>query len=311
MKDFPETSISSGNAKMKMKEKEKNQYTERASYAWSEDSVRFIASPSATAKSIYFYAQEIGYFKTSYPYFTERQNLNSFLIVYTISGEGTLHYHEKDFTLTSGQCFYINCMDYHYYETKRGNDWEFLWIHFNGSNALGYYEEFTKDDFSILDIEESSVVESTLRRILAINQKKDITTEVLTSSLIASLLTEFIILGSTNRTDTILMPEYIRAVMKYTDRNFREPLSLDDLASRYGISKFHLSREFKKHTGTTVNEYIINTRLSYAKELLKYSDLSVNEIAYSAGFHNVSHFINLFKARENMTPLAYRREWKI
>lgn len=62
--------------------------------------------------------------------------------------------------------------------------------------------------------------------------------------------------------------------------------------------------------GLTVNEYIITARISYAKELLKYSELSVNEITYEIGMNNVTHFINLFKARENLTPLSYRKAWR-
>ena len=68
------------------------EYLERFSSDWSEDSLRLIVTPSALAKSIYYYVQDTGYFKTSYPYFTERANLNSFLLVYTVSGQGLLRY---------------------------------------------------------------------------------------------------------------------------------------------------------------------------------------------------------------------------
>ena len=145
-------------------------YEERASYSWSEDSVRLINTASNVAKSIYFYIQEAGYFKTSDSYFTERKNLNSFLIVYTISGNGYLKYKGCSYTLSAGQCFYINCMEHHYYETAKNSDWEFLWIHFNGSSALGYYEEFVKNGFKTIQIQDTFFMESTLRRILALNQ---------------------------------------------------------------------------------------------------------------------------------------------
>lgn len=286
-------------------------YEERASYSWSEDSVRLINTASNVAKSIYFYIQEAGYFKTSDSYFTERKNLNSFLIVYTISGNGNLKYKGCSYTLSAGQCFYINCMEHHYYETAKNSDWEFLWIHFNGSSALGYYEEFVKNGFKTIQIQDTFFMESTLRRILALNQKRNASTEVLTSSLITNVLTELLVQTITFDAQTIFMPPYIKNVLKDIDQNFKSPLSLDDLACRHGVSKFHLSKEFKKYTGTTVNEYIIANRLSYAKELLKYSNDSVNEIAYKVGMNHVSHFINLFKNRENTTPLAYRKEWQI
>lgn len=285
-------------------------YEERASYSWSEDSIRLIISPSSMAKAIYFYIQEAGYFKTSDSYFTERKNLNSFLIVYTISGTGCLHYMGETYTLGTGQCFYINCMEHHYYETVKGSKWEFLWIHLNGSNALGYYQEFARSGFKIVQVQDRFFMESTLRRILAINQKRHASTEVLTSNLITNILSELMVQTITLDAQTIYQPPYIKEVLKDIDKHFKSPLSLDGLALEHGISKFHLSKEFRKYTGTTVNEYIISNRLSYAKELLKYSNIPVNEIAFKIGMNNISHFINLFKARENTTPLAYRKEWQ-
>ena len=62
--------------------------------------------------------------------------------------------------------------------------------------------------------------------------------------------------------------------------------------------------------GITINEYLILTRISYAKELLKYTSLPVSEITFEVGMNNVTHFINLFKAREGCTPLVYRKRWK-
>lgn len=285
-------------------------YKERLNTNWSGDSIRLILTPSQVAKAIYYYVQETGYFKTRHPYFTERVNLNSFLIIYTISGEGLLKYENKEYNLAEGSCLFINCMKHHYYEAVRNGEWEFLWLHFNGTNALGYYEEFSKENFEILDVREKFLMESTLRRIISVGQKKLPYGEVLTSNLIVTILTEILIQKCSHNAVSILIPDYIKNTMKYIDKNFTEMLSLEKLAERVNVSKFYLAKEFKFHTAATVNEYIILSRLSYAKELLKYSDLSVNEITFKIGINNVSHFINLFKARENMTPLAFRKEWK-
>ena len=60
----------------------------------------------------------------------------------------------------------------------------------------------------------------------------------------------------------------------------------------------------------TVNEYLITTRITYAKELLKFSDQSVAKIAEICGIPHVSHFISIFKSRKGQTPLAYRKDWR-
>ncbi|MRM89908.1 AraC family transcriptional regulator [Faecalicatena contorta] len=283
---------------------------ERGSHTWSEDSIRMILTPSSTARSTYFYTQEVGYFKTFHPYFSERENLDSFLIVYTVSGKGYLEYEGQTYPITKGQCFYINCEQHHLYRTGREEDWEILWIHFNGNSALGYYKEFTRNGFQILSVRDEFFMERTLWRIIALNQKKDLTTELVTSNLINGMLTELLLQTATNNADTFLIPDYIRQIVRLIDKNFKSGLPLSYFEEFTHRSRYHILKEFKKYIGVTIHEYIITARISYAKELLKYSDLPVSEIAFEAGMNNVTHFINLFKAREGATPLAYRKAWR-
>lgn len=286
-----------------------NQYLERADYSWSEDSIRFINTPTISARQTFFYVQEAGYFRTSPPYFTERANLNSFLIFYTISGKGLLKYQGQSYHLMPGTSVLINCMNHHYYECLSGQEWEFLWLHFNGSTALGYYEEFMKNGFRVLNETDTFFMERTMRRVLALTQKKDLHSEIIVSSLITEILTHLLILNSSENLGLGFMPAYLKNVLKKIENQFREPLSLDQLSEEFGVSKFHLSREFKRYMGTSLNEYLILTRLNHAKELLKYSNQTVEEIAYACGFHHVSHFINLFKSHEKTTPLQFRKQW--
>ncbi|WP_050640119.1 MULTISPECIES: AraC family transcriptional regulator [Clostridia] len=283
---------------------------ERGSHTWSEDSIRMILTPSSTARSTYFYTQEVGYFKTFHPYFSERENLDSFLIVYTVSGKGYLEYEGQTYPITKGQCFYINCEQHHLYRTDQEDDWEILWIHFNGNSALGYYKEFTRNGFQILSVRDEFFMERTLWRIIALNQKKDLTTELVTSNLINGMLTELLLQTATNNADTFLIPDYIRQIVREIDKNFKSGLPLSYFEEFTHRSRYHILKEFKKYIGVTIHEYIITARISYAKELLKYSDLPVSEIAFEAGMNNVTHFINLFKAREGTTPLAYRKAWR-
>lgn len=292
-----------------MADASKKQYLERADYTWSEDSVRFINTPTVSARQTFFYVQEAGYFRTSPPYFTERANLSSFLIFYNLSGKGLLKYLGNSYYMLPGSTVLINCENHHYYECLSGQDWEFLWLHFNGASALGYYEEFMKSGFRILYDLDPFFMESTMRRILALTQKKDLHSEILVSSLIVEILTQLLIKNSSENLGLGFMPSYLKKVLKMTENHFQEPLSLEDFAREAGVSKYHLSREFKRYMGTPLNEYVILTRLNHAKELLKYSSLSVEQIAFSCGFHHVSHFISLFKSHEKITPLQYRKEW--
>ena len=132
-------------------------------------------------------------------------------------------------------------MEHHYYECLKNQEWKFLWLHFNGPSALGYYEEFLKSDFHILDSLDPFFMESTLRRILAITRRKDLHSEILTSGLITDILTQILIQNSTETMGLGFMPDYLEAAMKEIDVHFKEPLTLDHLAGKTGISKYHLA----------------------------------------------------------------------
>lgn len=95
-------------------------------------------------------------------------------------------------------------------------------------------------------------------------------------------------------------------LMEYIDQHLAEELTLETLAAKVNFSKFHMSRIFKKHTGVTLNRYIINRRLQKAKELLK-EDIPINEVGHLVGFNNYSYFYKTLKKAEGMTPSAFKK----
>ena len=262
------------------------------------------------AKSIYFYIEEVGYFKTGSNYFTERENLNSYLIVFVLSGKGYLKYNGKSYTMCKGQSFYIDCMEYQYYKADTSDPWEILWAHFNGGSSYGYYQQFSRNNSPICSFDKSSTVPSIIRQLILTHQEQNIKTEVLSSRLLVELLTEFLFTICAPDSTKTFLPKYVKEIINYLDKNLTERITLDMLAKKCSINKYHLEKEFKKFIGISPNEYVISNRISFAKELLKYSDIAISEIAIKAGIDNVSHFINLFKKREGITPLSFRKKWK-
>lgn len=96
----------------------------------------------------------------------------------------------------------------------------------------------------------------------------------------------------------------IRPVIQYIHKNLSSELSLENLSKNFYISKYYLGVLFKKATGLTVNEYIINYRVMTARELLK-KDLPVSIVGERAGFNDTSHFIRTFKKLTGLSPKQY------
>jgi AraC-like DNA-binding protein len=285
-------------------------FRERASYAWTEDSVRLIATPSAYARSALLYVQEVGHFRTLAPYFTEREYLNSFLIVYTISGQGCLTYNNHNYELRPNQAFLIDCMEYQHYKTDPEQPWELLWVHFNGTGVTRFYETFAASGTPIVTLPPDSQSPSMLRELMELQQERTVRSELVGNRLLVSLLTDLLLALPEIGTSIADAPEYVRGAIKEMEQHYQEKITLDHMADLNSVNKYHLAKEFKRYTGFSPNEFLINIRMSHAKELLKYSALPIADIALEVGIDNVSHFIRLFKDRIDSTPLAFRKRWQ-
>ena len=92
--------------------------------------------------------------------------------------------------------------------------------------------------------------------------------------------------------------------------SFCEKLTLDQIAKEMKLSKYYMSREFKKSTGKTIFGYITDCRINLAQRLLRYSKMTINEISEHIGFEDHNSFYRAFQQRETMSPSAYRKYWE-
>lgn len=98
----------------------------------------------------------------------------------------------------------------------------------------------------------------------------------------------------------------IAKVKDLVEKNYAEDASLETVASQVYISPCYLSVIFKKETNMTFKNYLINTRISKAKELLETTDLKIYEIAERVGYTDTRYFSELFARICGKTPSQYR-----
>ena len=93
----------------------------------------------------------------------------------------------------------------------------------------------------------------------------------------------------------------------YIDRHYSEKINLQTLSERFYISREYASRLFKREMRTTFINYLTETRLNRASQLLLQTDLSLTEIALQTGFKESAYLIRVFIKRYGITPTEYRR----
>ena len=98
-------------------------------------------------------------------------------------------------------------------------------------------------------------------------------------------------------------------IKNYLDEHYTEKIVLDDLAERYYINKYYLTKIFKETYDSTINGYIIAKRITRAKQLLRFTDMTVDEIGAAVGMGDANYFSRTFRKVEGISPREYRKQW--
>ena len=98
-------------------------------------------------------------------------------------------------------------------------------------------------------------------------------------------------------------------IFAYINNHITEEISLDRLEKEFYVSKFHISREFKKLTGTTLHQYIIKTKLDLCKNLIE-EGKSITDIAQICNLGSYNNLFRVFKKEFGITPKEYYNEIK-
>ena len=99
---------------------------------------------------------------------------------------------------------------------------------------------------------------------------------------------------------------HIAQALDFIETHLHERIILQEVADAVGISRTYLSALFPRECGMSFNEYVLRRRIDVAKDLLRFSDMTISEIAAYLAFTNHSHFDRTFKNLTGETPSAYR-----
>ena len=272
---------------------------------------RILYTPSEFARSNLLYLQEVGKLRANKTHTSKRQNLDSFLFFYVKKGSGIINYGEKDYPVNQGDCVFINCHNPYFHRTSE-NLWTLEWIHFNGISVLPVYLKYLeRGGQPVFRPESLDVPISIWENLDRVARSDDYIRDIKINEYLSRLET-FLMSFSWNPDIQPGGSNYntVFALKEYLDVNFREKISLDMLAERFLTNKYSLSRSFKEQFGTSIINYLLVTRITRAKQLLRFTDETVEEVGNLCGRTPLYYFSRIFKQIEGISPMEYRQRWK-
>jgi AraC family transcriptional regulator len=148
-----------------------------------------------------------------------------------------------------------------------------------------------------------------LREELMRRQASPLFVEALAQAISIHLARSYGVMDEESHSSSPSLPGYkLRQITDWMSEHAAEEFSLERLAERAGLSRFHFQRLFKSATSVSPSRYHINLRMSEARRLLRETKMSVVDVALEVGYTNPSHFAQLFRREIGLSPSDYRRQ---
>lgn len=253
----------------------------------------------------------IGYQKVTeagYDFHGLKRNAEGLLFQYTLSGEGYLEIGEKRYTVPKGSAFLVDIPGEHryYYDSQGNKPWEVIWVRFGGQLALTYWEQICSYG-RVLPFEKDSSPIRLLFQLYGDMKGGRLNGAVEQSvRLYEWLLNVWVCVvrpGKSDSSDDIAAFPNALQLMK---EQFHRALTLQEIAEREQLSKYHFCKQFHQKIGMSPIAYLNKLRMEEAVSLLSNTSLPVNDIARLTGFDNPGYFAKVFKRIVGGTPTEYR-----
>ena len=272
---------------------------------------RVIYTPTIFAKDALVYLQEVGELTALKDHSSCRKDLNSLLFFVVKDGAGEVEYGGEVHQLTAGDCVWIDCRQPYCHRSSSDRLWTLEWVHFYGKSVEAVYEKYLeRGGKNVFHTEKMTGYTHLLEAVQVMADSEDYIRDMRINEYLQKLLT--LLMEETYRPvqeSSSAKQENIQKVRDYLEAHYEERITLEGLAKQFYINKFYLTKLFKQTYGVTVNSYLMQIRITRAKQLLRFTDLSIELIGEKCGISDPNYFSRAFKKMEGLTPGRYRRMW--
>lgn len=274
-------------------------------YDVSKNSYKIFNSVPTIRQPHKYYVGVFGYEEIGNDYYMETAFHNCYMINYTIEGEAKLIYNNATYHLKKGDLVLL-----HKYprfiltpENKKNYDWKIFFWHIYGDDIKETFNEIRQNDIVILHDYPLEKIKPAFEMLTEEFREYREGQENRVSVQLYSLFLD-IRDFAVNESGTALKP--LAHILDYIAANYRQPITLDDIAKYTFVSKSHINSLFIKHLGVTPMQYVMSLRIKRAQELLCSTNITIKRIAVDCGFKDDRSLIYAFKTHCDMTPQQLR-----
>ena len=286
---------------------------------------RYIHTASVFARTSGLpYLQEVGDLRALSPHTAVRGELDSYLCFVVEDGEGTIRYGGEEYRLVQGDAVFLKVRDGYAQQSSdhRGADgaydrlWALHWLHFNAASMAAIYEKYRQrggKPVLHLGAERAAVYSEWIARIyetaITDSYTKDMELATQLTQLLTLLIADAWSGGGRESAHPGVKQAELGDIKRYLDEHYTESVSLEQVAAHFYINKQYLAKIFKASYGMSLGSYVQYLRVGKAKELLRFSDASVEQIGASIGIADPNYFARIFRKVEGVSPRQYRDSW--
>lgn len=273
-------------------------------------SSRILYTPSPFAKSSLLHLQEVGSLTAIKSHTSKREKLQSYLCFVVEDGEGELVYEGRKYVLKVGNVVFIDCRKEYSHSTDE-NLWSLRWCHFYSTFMSAVYEKYReRGGKPTFHPEKLNAFSDLLSELYILASSTDYIRDMRINEKLSELLT-LLMEQSWHPEDGMLSKKRVELenVKIYLDEHFTEKISLDNLSDQFFINKYYLTRLFKETYGATISHYVLSKRITRAKQLIRFSKMTMDEIAAAVGMNDANYFSRAFRKVEGVSPTEYQKQW--
>lgn len=247
----------------------------------------------------------------SHLFSTDRgRELNEYQLVYLTRGRGLFSNRtQRNQELLEGTMLLLFPAEWHSYSPDPSTGWDEYWIGFNGVNMDQRVQQgFFQAHKSVYKVGIQEEIVHIYRQAIDIAQAQPTGFQPLLAGLVNHILGVVYSHDKQLSFDQLNVRNQLERAKLLMRENFNRNISPETIAEQLCMSYSRFRRVFRDYTGFAPAQYMQELKLQKAKELLTFSELSVQEISYEIGLENTDHFSTFFRKRTGIRPLRYRAQ---